>query len=153
MTTLKENQRLNALSMSSSTKKEEYRGLNTTPVALAIPRQKNENMIKRGLFVPRKMMVATVNEAKPTNKSFLVSIRSAIMPIGIVRMAALSAFIMKMEPMTELLYPMDVKYNCMTTLNIPFPIPLKILPKRNSFAGVEILSGMIDFRFNASHTF
>ena len=95
--------------MSSSTKKEEYSGLSTTNVALATPIHKKENMIIKALFDPRKIRVAIVIETKPTSKSFLLPIRSAMMPIGIVRMTELSAFIIKMDPKVDPLNPNEVK--------------------------------------------
>ena len=109
VTTPKENQRLNALSMSSSENKREIKGLSTTNVELETPIHKKENMIINGFLVQRKIMTAIVIEHKPTNKSFLLPTRSAIMPIGSVRMAELSAIIMKTYPKVDPLNPSEVK--------------------------------------------
>ena len=109
MTTPKDNHRLNALSMSSSEKKREYRGLSTTNVELVTPINRKEIMRIKGLRVPSKIMVATVIEQKPTSKSFLFPIRSAMMPIGIVKMVELSALIMEMDPKVDPLNPSEVK--------------------------------------------
>jgi hypothetical protein len=72
------------------------------------------------------------------------------MPIGIVKIAALNAFIIKIDPKVEPLNPSEVKYSCKTTLKIPLAMPWKITPVRNILAEEGILSGIIEDNFNIS---
>ena len=83
--------------------------MSTTNVELETPMHKKENMIIDVLCVPRKIRMATIIEHKPKNSSFLLPTRSAITPIGIVRIAELSAIIMKTDPNVDPLNPSDVK--------------------------------------------
>jgi hypothetical protein len=54
-------------------------------------------------------MVARKIEHRPTSNIFLFPMRSAMMPIGIVRMVELSAFIMTMVPKVDPLNPNEVR--------------------------------------------
>ena len=118
-----------------------------TPIA------KNPTMNNSILLEVRIKITERITDEVPSNIILFFPKRSARIPMGIVRMVALIAFIMKMEPRAELLYPRDKKYNCIITLNMPFPIPLKMAPTRNSFAGVETLSGAIDIRLITSASY
>jgi hypothetical protein len=66
-------------------------------------------MIIKGLCDPRKIIVPKAIEPKPTSKSFLFPIRSAMKPIGIVKIVELSALIIEMDPIVDPLNPSDVK--------------------------------------------
>jgi hypothetical protein len=74
-----------------------------------MPMHKKEIMIIKGLCDPRKIIVPIAIEPKPNSKSFLFPIRSAIMPIGIVKMVELSALIIDIDPIVDPLNPSDVK--------------------------------------------
>jgi hypothetical protein len=71
--------------------------------------QKKDIMNIKGFCVPRKIILATVIEQKPTNNRILLLMRSAMMPIGIVRIVEPRAFIMTMVPKVDPLKPSEVK--------------------------------------------
>ncbi len=131
----------NALSMSSSSKNEEYSGVITVPVALQTPMSRNANANIWAVCAAKKVIIDTVTAANPTRIIFRLPYLSASIPAGMVSMVELRAFIMKMLPRLCPPKPSDVRYSCITALNTPLLMPLVNPPTRKYLALRLRLSG------------
>ena len=84
-------------------------GLKTTAAAFDTPKERNASLNIRTLLVNNNNGPATTVDNAQTYTSFFLPKRSASIPMGMVKIAALKAFIMMIEPRVALLFPMEVK--------------------------------------------